>query len=224
MPPKKKRGSCWEHRPRRASSGAAEAAPKRASSLSALLQKEAADSAAETAPKRWRALLDFAPDLWSSDYAPLLKVETDRAARVVQEAEQTAYRRRLKGEKAEAYDSKMVKKVGSALANLDKAINQRNWTFSLIAKSVSWYNQRVPHRIIAGCTSEAQLASRSSCLAVAKEMLRPGIKPALGFTESPHVFVIGTDQTFMWRGHKKRTGGDKQSKAGTPPHCTAVAG
>ena len=210
MPPKKRRGSGWERRPRRRAE-AAGADDKDEPMEAAFVGPDDDECAAE--PSKWMKILDFAKDLWKSDYKPFFAAENAEARLIVDELPQSSYRRRLKGEKAAAYDQKTAGRVRQSQATLARQANTRSWSFSLVARSLSWFNQRVPHRVWNDALAERSVASRPSCLVLLEEMRRT--EPVPEWTESPHVFVNGSDQTYCWQGIKGgKLGGRGKQKAG----------
>ena len=212
MPPKKRRGSGWERRPRR-SDAPAESPTKPESAPSDHSTGDMQHAEGTEKIVRWRKVLDFATDLWCSDYKPFMQAERARARDVMETLEHNSYRRRLKGEKAAEYDRKQERKLMNSLANFDRACNQQSWTFSQVAKSCSWYNQRVPARVWKDAVANRQVASRDSAHLVFQEMGR--VEKPVPFTRSPVVTVCAADQTFMWRGMKKRQQRFR-TKAGAP--------
>ena len=209
MPPKKRRGSGWEQRPKRSS--AASAPPETQQPPEDVLK--AAEIGDEAKPGKRRGIVSFAVDLWSSCYEKFFAAELAEVEAFAGQLPQSSYRARLKGAKAAAYDKKLANRVRQTSASHRRQTNQQIWTHSLVARSLSWYNQRVPHRIWRDVLEERVIASRPSCLLVLEEMRR--VEPQPAWIASPHLFVVGADQTYMWQGCKKR--GRGKQKAGEPP-------
>ena len=161
MPPKQRRGSSWERRPQRKQRSAAEllpveAAPPR-SGASAPIGEQLPDSL-DVAPAKWLKILDFAKDLWSADYRPFFQAEDEVAQLVLDSMPQTTYRARLYGDTAAAYDDKALKRARSAVSTLKRVANTRDWSFSTVARSLCWFNQRVPHRVWADASQHVRRA------------------------------------------------------------------
>jgi len=167
---------------------------------------------------KWRKILDFAPAMWSSDYRPFLRIEDPAAQAALDALPQSSYRRRLSAEAAVAYDTKALKRARSAVGMLARVANTRAWTFSVVARSLSWFNQRVPHRVWADACEDRYVASRPRCLALLHEMRR--VEPQPAWTHSPNVFVFAADQTYCWQGCQKRgrarQGAERTDSSGMP--------
>jgi hypothetical protein len=92
--------------------------------------------------------------LWSSDYTSLLEAEKLEAP-ILWEAtaaiyglQQSSYRRRMTNERLiERYDAKADKQVRDNVAILRRRQNQNVIPFSVLARSISYFNQRVPQRV-----------------------------------------------------------------------------
>ena len=76
---------------------------------------------------------------------------------------QSSYRQRLTAEAAAAYDAKALKRARSAVGMLARVANTRAWTFSVVARSLSWFNQRVPHRVWADACEDRYGERRLGC-------------------------------------------------------------
>ena len=165
-----------------------------------------------------RKLLDFAPSLWSSDYRPFLQAEDLAAQAALDMLPQSSYRQRLTAEAAAAYDAKALKRARSAVGMLARVANTRAWTFSVVARSLSWFNQRVPHRVWADACEDRYVASRPRCLELLHEMRR--VEPQPAWIASPNVFVFAADQTYCWQGCQKRgrarQGAERTDSTGMP--------
>lgn len=147
---------------------------------------------------------DWAPVLMSTNYADHLELEDAAAAEqrsaVGQFFEPSSYRARLHGERLEAYDGRTADRQRDSVAHLRRAVNQRSWSFSTLARSISWMNQRVPKRVWRGETKAGRLAAPDTC----KRLLEAAAKLLLvPFTLHRSVAVFGTDQTYAWQGMSK---------------------
>ena len=131
---------------------------------------------------------------------------------------QSSYRRRLPPERAAEYDAKALKRARSSVGTMKRIANTRAWCFSVVARSLSWFNQRVPHRVWADACEDHYVASRPRCLALLHEMRR--VEPKPEWTASPDVFVFAADQTYCWQGCKKR-GRARQGAERTGPSTQA---
>lgn len=208
MPPKKKRGAGWKRRPERSWPAAMYAQAEQPAEDDGADVKHA-DTKAK--PPKWRKLVDFARDLWASSYEAFFAAEDrERENTAIEPMPQTSYRARLKGAQTVTYDKKVQRRARKASGAEAHSQNMRAWTHSLLARSISWLNQRVPKRV--WFDVERTVASRSSCLLLLEEMRN--VEPLPPWTRSPHVFVVGADQTYMWQGAKKR--GRGKQKAGEP--------
>ena len=215
MPPKKRRGSGWERRPNRARPLLRlELAPP--PPLPLAIEGPPAEEEPE-ALSEWRKLLDFVPALWSANYEPFVTAEIEAAKAAAIPDEPTSYRRQLKGAKADAYDERQTARVADSLAVYRRTQNQRAWSFSIVAKSLSWFNQRVPVRVWRGAQKARSVCSRDACKRIYEAMMQDEPTPA--WTPSPHVFVVGFDQTYCWQDCSKIS--KRRNKAGecrpTPP-------
>jgi len=207
MPPKKRRGSGWEKRPARHSTqhpphGNAEKGSAPTQNPAAPPVEDAPIGAREEKPRRWTQLRDFAVDLWSDCYAKLFAEEDAAAAEALGPMPQTNYRRGLKGAKAQAYDDRAQKRQRKTIATHVRQANVRHWTFSVVARSLSWFNQRVPHRVWADACAERMIASRPACVYLLEAMKK--VEPAPEFVISPWGFVLCADQTYCWQGGASR--------------------
>jgi len=160
-------------------------------------------------PAEHASLKCFARLLWGSadDYRAHLRAEDEAAGGALHALEhmpQSSYRRRLKGESAVQYDERAAKRARGAMAQLSRVNNMRCWTFSIVARSLAYFNQRVPHRVWREESADRRLCARTSCSYLLSEMLK--VKPQPKWTESPDVAVICADQTYKWQGCRKRRG------------------
>lgn len=150
-----------------------------------------------------RGITRWSRQLWSSDYTPILEAERAVGRQLLPTLPQSSYRRRvLKGDAAEAYDEAAARRVGSMLSQLQRATNQENWPFSVVARSVSYLNQRVPRRVWLNEQQDRRLAARESVTKVLRHMLV--VAPECSFVVQPNVFVSAADQTYCYEGCGKR--------------------
>ena len=208
MPPKQRRGSGWEKRPKRA-----RPLPRLELAPPPPLPLAIAGPAAEEEPEalsEWKKLLDFVPALFSANYEPFITAEIEATKAAAVPDEPTSYRRQLKGAKADAYDERQTARVAESLAVYKRTQNQRAWSFSIVAKSLSWFNQRVPVRVWPGAQKARAVCSRDACKRIYEAMMQNEPTPA--WTASPHVFVLGYDQTYCWQDCSKIA--KRRNKAG----------
>ena len=162
MPPKQRRGGGWERRPQRKQRCAAVPPPLEAApplvGVSELGAGEQLPDSLDAAPAKWLKILDFAKDLWSADYRPFFAAEDEAARLALGSMPQTSYRARLDGDTAAAYDAKALKRARSAVSTLKRVANTRDWCFSTVARSLCWFNQRVPHRVWADASQHVRRA------------------------------------------------------------------
>ena len=161
---------------------------------------------AEELPE-WRlvgTVEDWAPVLMSSNYAGHLALEDAAAAEqrseVAQFFEPSTYRARLHGEKLEQYDGRTEDRQRDSIAHLRRAVNQRSWSFSILARSISWMNQRVPHRVWRAEQKAGRMAHRDTCQRVLEACAK---LLAVPFALHRSVAVFGADQTYAWQGMSK---------------------
>ena len=106
---------------------------------------------------------DWAPVLMSTNYSEHLALEdaaaTEQRGAVAELFEPSSYRVRLSGENLDRYDRRTADRQRDSVAHLRRSRNQRSWTFSILARTVSWFTQRVPHRVWHGESRAARVAS-----------------------------------------------------------------
>jgi hypothetical protein len=118
------------------------------------LQREARTSRAAG----WRSLqLLRASMLWKGDYSPLLIQESFEAPELRSEvvgmlaAQKSSYRERLEAPQAERllrrYEEKTERIIRDTVAVARRRRNQLDIPFSVMARSISYFNQRVPQRV-----------------------------------------------------------------------------
>ena len=149
-----------------------------------------------------RGAAQFARSLWADDYAPFMEAERAEARESYMSLPQSRYRRRLKGAAAEIYDEKAASRLGRNAAVLARGLNTQAWTFTIIARSISYFCQRVPQRVLQDELDDRRIASQGTCNKILKQMV--AVQPPVDFIAQGHVFVMGADQTYCWRGAKKR--------------------
>ena len=192
-----------------APSGAALApAQERAAALACITEHELSTQPVEEL-NEWRLvgnMEDWAPVLMSTNYADHLAIE-DAAAAEQRSAvstffEPSSYRARniLHGEQLERYDGRVADRQRDSVAHLRRAANQRSWTFSILARSAAWFNQRVPHRVWAGESRAARVASRPTVERLLQACAKLQMVP---FPLHRSVAVYGADQTYAWQGMSK---------------------
>ena len=153
----------------------------------------------------------WAPLLWSSDYRPFLRLELEQGS-VEREAllslyPQSSYRQqsyRRNPELTAGYDRREELRARDLVATARRARNMRDWTFSQLARSGSYFNQRVPHRVWTEESAKRRLASRPTCVRLLRAMVE--CEPAEDFTLNDYVAVFGADQTYKWQGCSKGKG------------------
>ena len=149
-----------------------------------------------------RGAAKFARLLWADDYAPFMEAELAEARESYMSLPQSRYRRRLKGEAAEIYDEKGASRLCRNAAVLARGFNTQAWTFTVIARSISYFCQKVPQRVLQDGLDDRRIASQGTCNKILKQMV--DVQPPVDFIVQGHVFVMGADQTYCWRGAKKR--------------------
>jgi hypothetical protein len=95
-----------------------------------------------------------AKDLWETDYNVLLQREEHEdevlweATSLVFTSQTSTYRQRMKDERlARRYDAKASKQIRDTVAVLRRRRNAHVVPFSIMARSLSYFNQRVPERV-----------------------------------------------------------------------------
>ena len=153
---------------------------------------------------------DWAPVLMSTNYADHLAIEDAAAAEqrsaVAQFFRPSSYRARsststgLHGERLQSYDARTADRQRDSVAHLRRAVNQRDWSFSILARSISWFNQRIPHRVWNSEQKAGRVAHRDTCtrlLNACSKLL------CVRFALHRSVAVFGADQTYAWQGMSK---------------------
>ena len=82
--------------------------------------------------------------LWAPDYTPLFQLELEQNRLAVGGDKRFAlppstYRQRLKGRAAERYDQRLEQQERDQLAIALHANNQQHWSYSLLARSVTYF-------------------------------------------------------------------------------------
>ena len=152
------------------------------------------------------ALTSVARLLWLPSYDELFEAELEQnrllAGRSGSALPISSYRLRLKGARAEAYDSKSRRRERDQLAIELRSNNMRAWSPSLVARSVAYFRLTTSwlHSVETG---QRRLASRPTTLKVLTRLMRD-LRPRPCWTSGAHVFVYAFDQTYEWVGMKKR--------------------
>jgi hypothetical protein len=203
--PKKSRGHGWSRHTTSSTFARGEGAAQEGPEVPVDGEQTAANAEGH-AEGQQRTFLSYARDLWRWDYSSLLDEEDVGSRALVGSLPVSTYRQRLnnKPEAAARYDARAVKRARGAMAQLGRVSNNRNWTFSIVARSLSYFNQRVPVRVWRDEQEDRRIASRSHCILLLKEMHR--LEPRPQWLPHEHVFVLAADQTYCWQGCKKRGG------------------
>ena len=176
------------------------------SSDQSIAQTSSASLAAVT--EEGRQLFHIARDLWTGNYGPLFiqELERNRAALGHQCDEpsivQTSrYARSLRGERAEAFQRKLLARERDQLAIQLRTHNMRHWSPSLVARSIAYFNLTTSwqHGVETG---QRRLASRPTTFKVLRMMRAQ--QPAADWEAGVHVSVYAFDQTYEWVGMAKR--------------------
>jgi hypothetical protein len=145
-----------------------------------------------------------ARQLWQDDFTPLLELEAKETPELraqVDElygAQRSTYRARLKDTRLiERYDIKQVRMVRDATALLRRRRNQLDLPFSVMARSLSWFNQRVPTRVWRDNQRSLRIVHRDSCMKLLDAMLE--VEPQPPWLENQYVSVFGVDQNNCWQ-------------------------
>ena len=149
-------------------------------------------------------LLGRARALYDNDYRLHLENELKEAPDLVESSVQlyasqtSTYRARLTDERLIArYDEKTATSVRDTVAVLRRRRNQFDIPFSVDARSISYFNQRVPTRIWRDQQRGMRIIHRDGCKALLDAMIEVERKPP--FLENPHVCVFGVDQCNVWQ-------------------------
>ena len=150
----------------------------------------------------------WAPLLWttSTTYSGIFENEAAASTLSIGMREST-YRRRITGEAAEAYDARKDARVRDCAAILRRGHNQRDWSFSVLARSISYFNQRVPAAVWNEECNARRLASRPTCIRLLEAAV--ACEPPTEYPLQHLVAVFGADQTFKWMGANKNAKGHR---------------
>ena len=149
-------------------------------------------------------LLSRARALWEVSYDEHLLHEAKEAPELrlqvasVYAAQISSYRARLKDERlAGRYDLKTDRMVRDTTAQLRRRRNQLDIPFSILARSISYFNQRVPARVWKDQQKALRIVHRDTCMRLLDAMLE--VEPAPPWLESQLVAVFGVDQNNCWQ-------------------------
>ena len=154
---------------------------------------------------------DWASLFWLPDYRPVLEAEARVAAstQLGAIAPPSTYRARLDHfpEAASAYDVKMDGRVRDIYSIALRAANQRAWSFSQLARSISYFSQRTPRRVWRDETRGRRIATHETTIRLLDRMVEVEPQPAFTLHETVSVFCM--DQTFKWLGANKQAKGHR---------------
>jgi len=150
---------------------------------------------------------DWATILMSGDYKPYLEAEdamfSGFHAKVSDSLQPSSYRSRkniLSEEREAQYDERVAARQRDSVAHLQRSVNQRAWTLRVLARSVSYFNRRVPHHVWRQECSGGRLADPKT---VKRLLTACAAAFDPGFELHRSVAVFGADQTFAWEGMNK---------------------
>ena len=112
----------------------------------------------------------------------------------------SSYRARLKGERAERYDSRRRRQERDQMAIELHANNMRRWSPSLVGRSVYYFN-RDSTAVREGEAGPRRLASNSTTWGFLRTMR--DCQPPPRCARGRHTSVYGFDQTYEWVGMQK---------------------
>lgn len=221
----------WERRPHHRS-GDATAAPTPPLE-DPIWEPRATDSEAAAQQcalkQKWHVrLLWRATRLWAPDFRPLIEAEALEApvlrARVVElySHQVSTYRARLKDARLLArYDAKTERMIRDETAVARRRRNQSDIPFSVDARSISYFNQRVPERVWKDNQKGLRIEHRDTCMKVLNAMME--VEPQPGFIVNRTVSVFGCDQCNHWQSastSKKGEfrGAERLNSQGMPMH------
>lgn len=171
-------------------------------------------------------------DLWSSDYKPLLRREDLEAPLLREQVVQvyshqvSTYRARLKDPRLTArYDAKTGWLVRDTTAVLRRRRNQNDIPFSIMARSISYFNQRVPTRVWRENQCGLRITHRDTAEKCLDAML--ATEPPPPFVVNEHVVIFGMDQCNHWQVAKNTRGGlcraaERLNVDGMPVHIRST--
>ena len=141
--------------------------------------------------------------LWSSNYAPLLEKETLEVPELwaqvtdVYAGQLSSYRKRLGVDMALKYDAKTAVMVRDTVATLRRRKNKDDIPFSIMARSLSYFNQRVPTRVWREQQKSQRIVHRDTCQKLLDAMLETEPEPP--WVINKHVSVFCVDQCNHWQ-------------------------
>jgi hypothetical protein len=156
----------------------------------------------------WRSVqLHRARTLWRGDYDPLLvqesleQPELRSQVSAVFNAQLNTYRSQLTARNNEdlmrRYDAKTERMIRDTVAVARRRRNQSDIPFSVLARSISDFNQRVPFRVWRDQQKSLRIVSRETVLKLLHVMME--VEPRPPFILNPHVAVFGFDQCNHWQ-------------------------
>jgi hypothetical protein len=153
----------------------------------------------------WRSYqLERARRLWACDYTPHVVQESlehpELRAQVLEvfEKQTSSWRSRLKDEDAiRRYEDKTERMIRDTVAIARRRRNQLDIPFSVFARSISYFNQRVPTRIWREQLKSMRIVSRNTVMNMLNFMME--VEPKPPFITNPHVAVFGFDQCNHWQ-------------------------
>ena len=164
--------------------------------------------------------------LWSNDYRSWLQVEQSEAPHLwaavdlMFSAQTSTYRQRMTDVRLrEQYDAKADKQKRDMVAVLRRRRNVHDIPFSVAARSLSYFNQRVPVRVWKDQQQQLRITHPSTCkklLEMMKEM-----EPEPDWIQHEHVAVFCVDQCNHWQAAKdsrkgKFRGAERLNAQGMP--------
>ena len=166
---------------------------------------------------------DWAPILMSGDYLPFLEAEAAQFAELHGQmaglVHPSSYRRRniMSAEATAAYDQRVTARQRDTAAHLQRSVNQRAWTLTILARSVAYFSRRVPSKVWEEECKGRRLADPKTIkrlLQACAAIFHPG------FELHRSVAVFGADQTYAWEGMNKNAkhhrGAERTDATGMP--------
>lgn len=142
--------------------------------------------------------------LWSNDYSYWLAVERSEAPQLWEavglmfSTQTSTYRQRMTNVRlSERYDAKADKQMRDMVAVLRRRRNVHDVPFSVSARSLSYFNQRVPVRVWKDQQQQLRVTHPSTCkklLDTMKEM-----EPEPPWIQNQYVAVFAVDQCNHWQ-------------------------
>ena len=158
--------------------------------------------------ERWQLLLiDRAAQLWAPDYQENLLAESMECPRLreqvleVFDQQKSSYRVRLKDkEKVEQYDQKTLRCLRDTAAVMRRRRSMHDIPFSVMARSISYFNQRVPFRVWRDQQRGLRIVARETVQKTLDCML--DVAPKLPWLRNECVSVFCLDQCNHWQASK----------------------